>query len=547
MAKYIFTRPNGPWQYPTLGFTATVNDVIEANAAPDMWWELTDPGATVTLPAIPEIPGVVEPADGAIGVWNRQTNSVDFVTEVPDELLPARLAEEALANTIDAVVLGLVEVPNPGLAFVRTTMPTVYRAPNGRYVTDLDVNALKPAAGVTYYVSPSGISGNSGLTESLPTTPSAAYGKSDVGTIVFLAGEYFQNLAWFAKINKSIRIILRPGAILTSFRNPTTLTWALHSGNIYKANRTNTNLVLDKRAAYAVVSSDPRINGDAKVYEKVANVAAITKAGQWAYDATADATNPVFVWPLGDVNLVTDSSFMRLNVDTGNAVINVWGGVNVWIKSEGGWIEGGGQAAAGAIAVLTNGGTGGIPTVVIEDVVAKYTPGNGITVTGGALTVLIRSGVAHTYLDGFNYHSGTYSASTVIPDIIEIDCWSRDTGLYTTSETMNGTTAHDSIPILRINPDHADSFGPVIADDGGAKAWILGGSAKRSTATARKWCIAATATGSVQWVEGAEVDEQGVAALYADGTSAIHTRGIRAGSLLGASKALAGSGVIDTY
>lgn len=100
MAKYIFTRPNGPWQYPTLGITATLNDVIEANAAPDLWWELTDSGATVTLPAIPAIPGVVEPLDGAIGRWNRQTNEVEFVAQLPDENLPDRLQEAALASTI---------------------------------------------------------------------------------------------------------------------------------------------------------------------------------------------------------------------------------------------------------------------------------------------------------------------------------------------------------------------------------------------------------------------------------------------------------------
>lgn len=103
MAKYIFTRPNGPWQYPTLGITATLNDVIEANAAPDLWWELTDSGATVTLPAIPAIPGVVEPLDGAIGRWNRQTNEVEFVAQLPDENLPDRLQEAALASTFVAV------------------------------------------------------------------------------------------------------------------------------------------------------------------------------------------------------------------------------------------------------------------------------------------------------------------------------------------------------------------------------------------------------------------------------------------------------------
>lgn len=49
MAKWIFTRENGPYSYPTLGFTADTNDVIEADNAPDAWWDETDPGATVTI------------------------------------------------------------------------------------------------------------------------------------------------------------------------------------------------------------------------------------------------------------------------------------------------------------------------------------------------------------------------------------------------------------------------------------------------------------------------------------------------------------------
>ena len=77
MAKWIFTRENGPYSYPTLGFTADTDDVIEADSAPDAWWEEADSEATVTIPVEPE-GGVDEPADGSILVYRRSTNKQSF-------------------------------------------------------------------------------------------------------------------------------------------------------------------------------------------------------------------------------------------------------------------------------------------------------------------------------------------------------------------------------------------------------------------------------------------------------------------------------------
>lgn len=77
MPKYIFTRTNGPWDYPTLGFRANLNDVIEAPAAPDAWWEETDPAATVTIPVTPT-GGIIEPPDGSVLVYRRSTNTQQF-------------------------------------------------------------------------------------------------------------------------------------------------------------------------------------------------------------------------------------------------------------------------------------------------------------------------------------------------------------------------------------------------------------------------------------------------------------------------------------
>lgn len=116
MAKYVFTRANGPWSYPALGFKASQGDVIETDGAIDFWWEETDPDAVVTIPATPPTSGVEEPDDGAVGVWDRATNAVRFEPKLPESNVPTRLSVEALngtfvrdAKTLTSAVSGAID------------------------------------------------------------------------------------------------------------------------------------------------------------------------------------------------------------------------------------------------------------------------------------------------------------------------------------------------------------------------------------------------------------------------------------------------------
>lgn len=456
---------------------------------------------------------------------------------LPDAQLPSRLAEEQLSATIgagaEAVVSLSLLTPPVGFALPNVAVQ-VYRTALGLYAASIDIDALRPAAGVTYYVAPAGISGNNGLSEASPTTLAAAIAKSDVGTIVCLPGEYFRNSHTAPVLTKSLNIIGRPGAILTGYELTTSLTWTVQSGNIYQATRANTNLVVDKRSAYATA------DGDFTMYEKKADLASVTGPGQWAIVGSV-----VYVWALGNANLATDSSFMRLSLATGSSVLQISGGNTLYL--EGVQLEGGGSATSGPLTAFSAGGTGGVPRLIAVDSVVKYAPANGIMLTGALFGIFIRCGVAVTMNDGFNYHSGTFSGQTYIPSVLEVDCWSRRTGMYTTVETQNGTTAHDGVPILRINGTHRDSLGPAVADDSGAKSWnlnVIAGAASR--AVTRFWAFAATAAGSEQWLQDCAV-APGNVALYADGTSKVHTRRARTGSVLTASKKVLDAAVIDTY
>lgn len=73
MSKWIFTRPGQGWAYPTLGFTAVEGDIIEADLAPDAWWEPTDPYAVPTIPFTPG-GGVTEPDADSLLAYERASN-----------------------------------------------------------------------------------------------------------------------------------------------------------------------------------------------------------------------------------------------------------------------------------------------------------------------------------------------------------------------------------------------------------------------------------------------------------------------------------------
>jgi hypothetical protein len=434
--------------------------------------------------------------------------------------------------------LGLTSRSKPAaFSFGTLAFPQISRIGFGRFTCDLDTEALRPAAGVAYYVSPTGTSGAAG-TSAAPTTLASAAAKSDVGTIWYTPGEYFRNTHTAGVIGtKSINHRATfPGVYLTGFENPSLLTWTLTSGNVYQATRSNTNAVVDKRATYMDA------NGDYAMYEqKTGDNTALTAAGQWATNGTT-----TWVWPLGNANLATDSSFIRLSINTGSSVINANGNTTqhlTWLN-----IEGGGGPTVGPLGVFTSGGSGGVPALIAVDCTVKYAPTNGITMTGGRFGVFVRCGVAKTINDGFNYHSGTLSGTTYIPDVIEIDCWSRSTGLYqTTGETQNGSTSHDGVRVIRVGGEYKGSYGPVIAEDSGAKSWNLGVKAGLSTAPTRYWAFAATATDSHQWLDECEVAGGSFGGVYADGTSVIHIKDCRTGSVLGVAKATQASGVVDTY
>lgn len=73
MAKWQFTRTGGPFNYPTLGFTAVAGDVLEADNAPDGWWNSVSSDTPATIFATAES-SYVEQADDSVLMWDPDLN-----------------------------------------------------------------------------------------------------------------------------------------------------------------------------------------------------------------------------------------------------------------------------------------------------------------------------------------------------------------------------------------------------------------------------------------------------------------------------------------
>lgn len=88
MSKWILDQWGESLDYPSLGFTADPDDILDATAAPDGRWSLNgDQGAaeTVTRYTIGGDPSYVEPGDGHYLKWSDGDNA--YVPAAPVDLL----------------------------------------------------------------------------------------------------------------------------------------------------------------------------------------------------------------------------------------------------------------------------------------------------------------------------------------------------------------------------------------------------------------------------------------------------------------------------
>lgn len=348
--------------------------------------------------------------------------------------------------------------PPTGFAFTHLTLPPVFRVGGRRFRALLDVQAMRPATGVTYYVDPAAPAGAAG-TQAAPMRIGEALLKSDVGTIIYAPGEYDRGnhgSGTGTTVTRSINhLAAAPGVRVTGWNLTGSTTWTVASGSIYQTSRSGTTQVVDvtNRTAW----------GDYTKYDKKADLASITGPGQWALVGST-----VYVWALGntDLSVLANRVQIRLGVTARTGLVASAGMHYVrGINFEG--CDDGGACAQGSAIVIA------------EDCTFRYSMGSGgVQALGGNGYISIRCEASSNGADGFNYHS----SAGVNPDFIEIDCYSHHNGLGSSGDTNNATTCHEETRGLRLNGNYDVADGPVVADVNSAKTWNLGCRAGASTA-----------------------------------------------------------------
>jgi hypothetical protein len=373
------------------------------------------------------------------------------------------------ADTLYAPIGTGVLVTAPS-TFPGITQPVrIYRQPGGTFSTDLNPASNKNALGSAtveagiYYVGPSGVSTNSGQSNS-PLTIDAALAKSDVVEVRFLSGEYRRTSA-STVVTKSVNLVAVERGVKWTAWN-TDLAWTLLSGNIYQTTRSTVQIVAD--GAAGVVDQF----GRKAVYKYMGTTSAsITGPGQWATDGAT-----VWVWPADNRVMTGTDTNIRLGINAGGTCLNIQGGINVY--AEGIDFEGGGSTTGGGRAMVQVSSTGASahPTFTAVNCSASYSADNGFGSTGGSWITLVNCVAQLNTDDGFGYHySATYSA---IPTVLEIGCRSFNNGFdYQTTiksvdDNRNGFTIHDGIDVVRVNCLASGSYGPNFADTGtGSSSW----------------------------------------------------------------------------
>ena len=344
---------------------------------------------------------------------------------------------------VNAMPLNAVTAPT-GFELSSLPMPTIGRLGGGQFTVDVDIDALRPAAGVTYYVAPAptGATGNDGLTAATPTTVRSAEAKADVGTIVYAPGTYMRvdgDLS--APLNKSLNhIAAAPGVHITSWEPFANYAFTAYSGNVYQATRSGTTAVVDVDNLTAW--------GSHTVYKKVATAADVVQAGQWAL-----VESTVYVWAIGDTNLAADETQVRLALDTFNAAHCAGAGVVQYIENitiDGG--DNGLRATAGAL-------------IIAKDCRRRYASTRGVRGDGGSV-ISINVEVSDCGTDGFSYGGAGAEG-------MEINCRSHHNGLNSPG-TNNGSTCHEDARVIRVGSDYDFCGGPVVADVHESLTWNLG-------------------------------------------------------------------------
>ena len=504
-----FTRLDGDPAAGTVKITPSRSPILDSAgrvviSGPQTFGLDTDGKIAVMLPATDD-PSLGEPFSYTI-----RANFAHTEWTLRNVTLPSSEFEVDLSGAVAIAMAPPADFPE------LTVLPRPTIVKRGVTITpSLDVEPLRPPAGVTYYTSPTASTSSDGLTPETPLRLATILSeKADAGTIVFADGIYFRNNSpaggGSATATKSINWLAADGArpILTSFERHSVLTWTLVEGHIYSTSRSATHTVMDTRTLTEW--------GDYTEYERKGSLSELTGPGQWA---TTSST--VYVWPLDDTDLTTDYEHIMLAVAQNDLGIIAGAGTTQYVQGltvMGNHLNNGGISA-------TDGGL-----TIAVDCAVKHSLQNGFWTTHGGHLIAIDCVATSNGADGFNYHDTAGAGG----EFVEIGCVSHHNGFYADVTNSNATSAHEAVRGIRVGGTYYATNGPIVADVNQAQTWNVNCSAG-ATLNSGSAAWIADATGydtdpATIWVEDSSAHDGTVGLVGSNGGS-VRYRGMRFANL----------------
>lgn len=415
------------------------------------------------------------------------------------------------------------------------------------YATTFDIDAMRPATSVTYYIDPvAGSDSNDGLTTGTPrkkvsTTVTLANAGGVAARFLCKPGVYRGDVGWFGAA-PTVNVILEPWA--DDPTDPANRIWfilpALPDPWVYDNPPLNTTKRGDGYRCTGSYAADPWAIFDQKVmdergfpkkYEKASNYAGyLANVGTWWRDP---ATSRLYIHPFDkrdlralslagqphQIEICTNGGGNNLRFDA-TTNLTLWiqnvclidGSNVVWIK----------DASAGLTInvymkdVLAVGG-------VLGDGMDFHALNAGSTIKA----YLKRCGAGYNLSDGFDYRADP-AVPTAAAFGFEDECFTARNG-YDASGANNSSTAHGQSTVITLNCDFDGSQNRVVNDIESSKRWIIDTTVRASLSTDATGVTvqAGSASGSHTaqiWLQDCDIAESDAAAVYAISGCAVRYR-----------------------
>lgn len=390
------------------------------------------------------------------------------------------------SSPVDVGIMAAVGIIGSAPAVpVPVTAPALFGSTNGINIyrtgaalsTDFNIDAMRPAITVTYYVDPvAGLDANDGLT---PSTP-----KQNFSSAITAANTGNQPTAF--KLKPGVyRGVRGPNGIAISLPAYTLEPWAADPTDpanritfIRKSDALAHVWVADSGATYrrsTTAGADPNWVFDLNVrtrsmpasYPKASSLANCqATAGTWWRDP---GTSNVYVHAADGRNLIGDTGIDFSATGTNMNMIPTQS-MTIWMQN----VEFGCGDDPFVCNFTTN--TGLTMDVYLKNVGSfGARSGNGLSYDADLASCTLRvfqhqCWTAYNVKDGFNYHS---QGSAIGAFWFENECWTGFTGADT-GLANNASTQHETCRGISLNCDFAGSQNRTIHDVTATKRWMLG-------------------------------------------------------------------------